>query len=266
MLAGEPAWAALCIALAVAADVGGRLWSRSSPVPMPYYMRWVLLLPRGPQSPKGLARALEPRSGERILEIGPGVGVHALPVASALVPGGRLHVLDVQREMLDELARRAAARGLTNIAPQRGDAQRLPYIDHGFDAAYLISVLGEIPDPIAALRELRRVLKPGGRLVVAEVIVDPDFVSLPALQEQAKQAGLALERSVGPRFAYLAVLRPDAERRDRYPGSGQGASVGVPVTASSCASSASRVFCSLDVSGHPLVSRSIASFGTARRS
>lgn len=166
-LGGEWTWAAVSIGLAVTADVLGRLWSRGSPVPMPYFMRWVLHLPRGPQSPQGLARALD-------------------------------------------LMRRAAGRGLTNIVPRQGDAQRLPYLDHGFDAAYLISVLGEIPDPVAALRELRRVLKPEGRLVVGEVVIDPDFVSLPALEENAEKAGFALARSAGPRCAYLAVLRPTA--------------------------------------------------------
>ncbi|HMA47159.1 MAG TPA: AMP-binding protein, partial [Frankiaceae bacterium] len=56
--------------LAVGADVAGRHWSRRSPVPMPYLMRWVLLVPRGPQSPARVQRLLQPRSGERILEIG----------------------------------------------------------------------------------------------------------------------------------------------------------------------------------------------------
>ena len=199
--------------VALAADFGGRLWSRKSPVPMPYFMRWVLRLPRGPQSPKGLQQALQPRSGERILEIGPGVGVHALPVASSLLPSGILDALDAQQEMLDELTRRAARRGLTNIVPRQGDARKLPYPDRTFDGAYLISVVGEIPDAVAALRELRRVLKPGGRLVVGEVVVDPDFVSLPALREKASKAGLSLERSLGPRFAYLAVFRPAAASR-----------------------------------------------------
>ena len=207
-LGGAWTWAAGAVGVATIADVVGRLWSRGAPVPMPHFMRWVLHLPRGPHSPQRLARALAPRSGERILEIGPGVGIHALPTASALRPDGTLHVLDLQQAMLDDVMRRAAGRGLSNIVPRQGDAQHLPYLDHCFDAAYLISVLGEIPDPLAALRELRRVLKPAGRLVVGEIVVDPDFVSLSALEERAEKAGFALERSAGPRCAYLAVLRP----------------------------------------------------------
>src|SRR5262245_2984085 len=108
---GEFLWALLCVAFALGADLTGRLWCRKSPVPMPYGMWWVLLLPRGPQAPKRLKQILQPRSGERILEVGPGIGVHALPIAAVLLPNGVLDVLDVQPELLDHLVRRAAKRG-----------------------------------------------------------------------------------------------------------------------------------------------------------
>jgi ubiquinone/menaquinone biosynthesis C-methylase UbiE len=127
-----------------------------------------------------------------------------------LQPDGVLDVLDVQQEMLDDLMRRAGRCGLRNIVPRQGDAQRLPYPDASFDAAYLVSVLGEIPDATSALRELRRVLKPHGRLLVCEVFLDPDFISLPALQALAGNTGFVLERQSGPRLAYTALLRPMA--------------------------------------------------------
>lgn len=208
IIASAPKWAAASALLALAADVAGRIWSRQSPVAMPYFMRWILLVPRGPHSPARVQRLLQPRSGERILEIGPGVGIHAIPIASALQPDGVLHVLDVQQEMLDDLMRRAARCDLSNIVPRQGDAQRLPYPDGSFDAAYLVSVLGEIPDAKNALGELRRVLKPGARLLICEVFLDPDFISLPALYALAREAGFVFERQSGPRFAYVALFRP----------------------------------------------------------
>lgn len=210
VLRGDLLWAAVYAVFALGTDTAGRLWSRKSPIPMPYFMRWVLLVPRGPHSPKHLKRILQPRSGERVLEVGPGVGVHALPIASSLLPNGVLDVLDVQREMVDNLARRATRKGLTNIVPKQGDAQKLPYPNLTFDAAYLIGVLGEIPDAVVALCEIRRVLKPGGRLVISESLIDPDFVSLPALQEKARDAGFVFERNTGPSFAYSALFRPQA--------------------------------------------------------
>lgn len=208
MIAGDARWAAASALLALGGHVAGRLWSRQSPVPMPYFMRWILLVPRGPHSPARVRRLLKPRSGERVLEIGPGVGIHAVSIAAALQPDGVLDVLDAQQEMLDDLMRRAAHCGLGNIVPRQGDAQRLPYPDAAFDAAYLVSVLGEIPDAKSALRELRRVLKPGARLLIAEVFLDPDFISLPDLHVLARNAGFVFERQAGPRIAYTALFRP----------------------------------------------------------
>jgi ubiquinone/menaquinone biosynthesis C-methylase UbiE len=68
-------------------------------------------------------------------------------------------------------------------------------------------VLGEISDPEAALGELRRVLKPAGRLVVGEVFVDPDFIRLAWLVERARAAGLLLERRTGNPVSYYARFR-----------------------------------------------------------
>jgi SAM-dependent methyltransferase len=207
-IAGELRWGAASAALALVVDLGGKRWSRHSPEPMPYFMRWVLHLPRGPHSPARVLRLLQPRNGERILEIGPGVGVHAIPVAEALRPDGVLEALDMQQPMLDELARNAARRGVGNIVTRRGDAQRLPYPDTCFDAAYLVSVLGEIPDARAALRELRRVLKPEARFLVCEVLLDPDFIPLPAVVALATEAGFRFERKDGLRYFYTAMFRP----------------------------------------------------------
>ena len=206
-LSGRLKWSMVFVVVALGLDAAGRAWSRRSPVPMPYFMNWVLGVPRGPHSPHHLKRVLQPRNGERILEVGSGIGVHALPIASSLLPDGVLDVLDVQKEMLEELKRRAASNDLTNIVATQGDAQALPYRDRTFDAAYMIGVLGEIPDADAALHELARVLKPGGRLVICELLIDPDFVSLRTLREKTSDVGFVFERSTGPSFAYAAVFR-----------------------------------------------------------
>lgn len=185
-----------------------RHWSRTHPGPMPHALRWTLRLPRGTHTPKKLADILEPRPGEQLLEIGPGIGIHAIPTAKALLPGGSLDVLDAQQAMLDAVAVRAAAEGISNLTRCQGDAQKLPYPDASFDGAYLTSVLGEVPDRGACLREIRRVLRPTGRLVVGELVFDPDYIPFAKLESLACAAGFSFERKTGGSLAWFARFRP----------------------------------------------------------
>jgi SAM-dependent methyltransferase len=151
------------------------------------------------------------RSGGCSTRSGPGTGLFTLPVARAVRPGGTVDVLDVQQEMLDHTVQAAAREQLDNVRPTRGDARTLPYPDASFDAAFLVTALGEIPDRSAALTELRRVLKPGGRLVVGEWLLDWHAVPVGSLRRHARRAGLRVERRLGPRFSYYARLRADEE-------------------------------------------------------
>jgi len=132
-----------------------------------------------------------------LLEIGVGSGRYALPVAARLGKRGRLDVLDLQEEMLALTMRRARARSITNVVPARGDAAALPYPDGAFDAVYLVSTLGQVPDMTAALRELRRVLRRPGRVVIGEVCYDPHGVFFGTLRRRAAAAGLCFEARIG---------------------------------------------------------------------
>ena len=194
--------AATLATAALAADVSGRVWSRRAPGPIPSALRGVLHTPH-PAGP--LRRALSPAPGERILEVGPGLGQYAVLVAEWIGPGGSVDVLDVQREMLDATMVRARQHGIANITATFADGSGvLPYPDATFDAAYLTSVLGEIPEPAQALSELHRVLRPGGRLVVGEVVPDPDFVSLSRLRALSSTAGFRFDQRHGSPLAYFA--------------------------------------------------------------
>lgn len=190
--------------LGAAAALGAAVWWRRNPSPCPYAQRFWVELPHPSITRERLMETLGPQAGERILEVGPGTGYYTLAVARRLGEDGRLDILDVQQEMLDHTARRASEAGLGNVVPARSDARSLPYPDECFDAAFICLTLGEVPEPDAAVRELGRVLRPGGRLVVGESYLDPHVVRLGALRELAEATGLRFERGTGGRLGYFA--------------------------------------------------------------
>jgi ubiquinone/menaquinone biosynthesis C-methylase UbiE len=187
-----------------AAVAGVALWWRKNPSACPYSQRFWVEAPHPFITRARLREILDPKPGERILEVGPGTGYYTLDVAEWVKPDGEVDILDLQQEMLDHTMRRAGERGLANITPTQSDATALPYEDGSLDAAFLVTVLGEIPDQDAALRELARVLKPGGRLVVGELLGDPHYVRDAPMRLRASGAGLTYERRVGNALGYFA--------------------------------------------------------------
>jgi SAM-dependent methyltransferase len=192
------------ILAAAAAITGAALWWRKNPSACPYSQRFWVEAPHPLITRARLKEILDPKAGDRILEVGPGTGYYTLDVAEWVKPDGEVEILDLQQEMLDHTIRRAGERGLVNVNPTRSDATSMPYEDDSFDAAFLVTVLGEIPDQDAALHELARVLKPGGSLVVGELLGDPHYVRLAPLRLRASGAGLAFERRVGNALGYFA--------------------------------------------------------------
>jgi SAM-dependent methyltransferase len=183
---------------------GAALWWRKNPSACPYSQRFWVEAPHPIITRSRLREVLEASQGERVLEVGPGTGYYTLDVAEWVGPDGSVDILDLQQEMLDHTMRRAAERSLVNVTPTRSDATALPFEDETFDAAFLVTVLGEIPDQDAALRELARVLKPGGRLVVGELLGDPHYVALGPMRLRAAAAGLGFERRSGNALGYFA--------------------------------------------------------------
>lgn len=195
--------------LLAGATLAHALWWRRNPSACPYNQRVWVELPHPLITRRRLLEILKPAPGERILELGPGAGYYSPAVAERL-GGGRLELFDLQQEMLDHTMRRAERLGQRNLVPTQGDATALPYEDESLDAAVLVTVLGEIPDQDAALRELARVLRPAGRLVTGELLIDPHYVSLRSLRERASRVGLELEERVGGALGYFARLRKPA--------------------------------------------------------
>ena len=189
------------LAVAAAAALGVALWWRRNPSACPYSQRFWVQAPHPWITRARLFEALAPSAGERLLEIGPGTGYYTLEVAPR---AGTLDIFDLQQEMLDHTMQRAREAGLDNVVPRRGDARSLPYEDASLDGAYLVTVLGEIPDQQAAVDELARILRPGGRLVVGELVLDPHYVRGSVLRERAERAGLRFARRVGGPLGFFA--------------------------------------------------------------
>jgi ubiquinone/menaquinone biosynthesis C-methylase UbiE len=106
-----------------------------------------------------------PLEGRRVLDVGCGDGTYLLAAAEA---GAEATGVDASREALEAARGRAKERGL-QVTLERGDARSLPFADGTFDVVLAVTVLCFIEDAALALREMHRVLRPGGRIVLGEL-------------------------------------------------------------------------------------------------
>lgn len=174
--------------------------------PYPYVLHWLLSIPLPFLTNKRLINSLAPSSNERILEIGPGSGIQTVAIAPYIGAQGRLDIIDIQPSMLALTLARTKKKGMDWVVSTKCDAQKLPFTDNSFDGAYIVTTLGEIPDPVLALKELRRVIKPNGRLVIGEWTMDRHGISLSKLKDLATLSGFTLNSKQGHWWAYLAHL------------------------------------------------------------
>jgi SAM-dependent methyltransferase len=141
---------------------------------------------------------------ETVLELGPGPGYFTLSAGRIVGVGGRIVCVDLQREMIEILKSRADEANVRNVEGLTGNAHALPLRGASFDRAYLVTVLGEVPDPDLALRELHRVLRPGATLAFCETLLDPDYVRVPVLRARA---GLVHTQHVWVGHGYIACFQ-----------------------------------------------------------
>lgn len=110
-----------------------------------------------------LVEYAQPTPGMEVLDLASGTGEPAISLASRVGSQGQVTALDLSADLLEIAAQRARTRGLTNFKTQQADAQSLPLPDESFDLATSRFGVMFFADPVLALRELRRVLRPGAR-------------------------------------------------------------------------------------------------------
>jgi SAM-dependent methyltransferase len=142
--------------------------------------------------------ALQP--GETVLDLGSGAGLDVFLAADAVGPGGRAIGVDMTPEMLERARAGAARAGIANVEFREGRLEALPLPDASVDAVTSNCVINLVPDKRAVFREVARVLRPGGRLVISDIVLDG---RLPE----------AVERDV---LAYVGCIAGAAERADYF--------------------------------------------------
>lgn len=145
------------------------------------------------------------RPGQRLLDVGCGPGTITVDLA-ALVAPGEVVALDREVTMLDEVEQLAGARGVANVTTTVGDVYTLEFGDGAFDVVHAHQLLQHLSEPVAALREMRRVTRPGGVVAVR----DADYAAMTWFPHEPRMdRWLAVYREV----ARSNQAEPDAGRR-----------------------------------------------------
>ena len=143
---------------------------------------------------------LKLQPGETVLDLGSGPGLDAFLAAKQVSPGGRVIGVDMTPAMLERARRNAAQGGYANVEFREGRLEKLPVEDASVDAITSNCVINLVPDKPAVFREIARVLKPGGRLVISDIVLDG---ALPQ----------AIEKDL---YAYVGCIAGAAQRSDYF--------------------------------------------------
>ena len=187
-----------------------RVVRRLYPMPIPAFIAQLIHNPirrRFVQRPEMVADRVGLRPGMVVVEIGPGKGSYTIAMAERVAPGGRVYAIDIHEEVVECLRRRAERDGITNLYPSVDDACDLSFEDGSVERVVAIACLPEIPEPVRALREFHRILKPDGLVCLSELLPDPDYPRRGTEKRWAEEAGFELSEEFGTWFVYQLNFR-----------------------------------------------------------
>jgi len=189
-----------------------RMASRRHSLPCPVWLRWLVELDNPFTRTNRAATIIEHldlQPGMAVLDVGCGPGRVTIPVARQIGQHGSVTAMDIQTGMLERTKEKAEAEGLRNIRYLHAGAGQGELGPDQFDRALLVTVLGEIPNREAALKEIFGSLKPGGILSVTEIVFDPHFQRRPTVTGLINAVGFREKEFFGNRIAYtLNAERP----------------------------------------------------------
>jgi ubiquinone/menaquinone biosynthesis C-methylase UbiE len=162
------------------------------------------------QPPDKLIKRSGIKEGMSILEVGCGSGAFTISAARASGIKGEVYALDIQPRMLMQLKKKLSRpenRDIKNIKLVEGDAHKLPFNDNSFDVVYTVTVLQELQDQNIALKEMKRVLKPGGILAISEFLPDPDYPLKSTTIRLGEEAGFILDKVEGNLWNYTVRFK-----------------------------------------------------------
>ncbi|MGH2690026.1 MAG: arsenite methyltransferase [Actinomycetota bacterium] len=146
--------------------------------------------------------------GETVLDLGSGGGIDVILSARRVGPAGRAYGLDMTDEMLDLARRNAAQAGVGNVEFLKGTIEEIPLPDETVDVVISNCVINLSPDKGRVLGEVARVLRPGGRFAVSDVVADPgmDEATRRDMEQWSGCVAGALTREEYERFLHAAGL------------------------------------------------------------
>jgi SAM-dependent methyltransferase len=203
------------LTLLIVVAVVWRLLSRRASHPCPSWLAWLVELENPiatSYNSRNIIQRLSLQPGMRVLDAGCGPGRVTIPLARAVGPEGMVVAIDIQTRMLERAKAKAEAAGLHNIEFRQQAIESGALEEKSFDRALLVTVLGEIPNREAALREIGHALAPGGFLSVTEIGFDPHYQSRGAILKAAGPAGLRERGFFGNRFAFTLHLEHAGSR------------------------------------------------------